>query len=57
MENIWEKMLNLIFHIDATIDCKFEVYQSRRVQLGLSYRRKAYLHPLSEIREKSKIKF
>ena len=25
MENVWEKVLNLIFHTDAIIKCKFEV--------------------------------
>ena len=56
MENIWAKTFNLVFHIDATIDCKFEVYQSCKAQWGLSYHSRAFLNPLSECREKSKIK-
>ena len=51
MGNVWAEFLNLIFHINAIINFKFDVQQSCRTQLGLSFRRRAILNSMSEFQE------
>ena len=50
--NVWEKLLNWIFQTDATLGCKFDLHQSCRAWLVLSYCCRAFLNPFSEFREK-----
>ena len=56
MENVLDKLLNLIYQTDVTVGFLFDVRTSCRAPKGLSYHWTPILNPLSEFREKVNIK-
>ena len=56
MGNVWEQMLNWIFHSEATVGFKFDVHKSCRAQRALSLNWRPFSNPLSKFWVKWKIK-